>query len=393
MNPYLWLDGLTGTAECALRGAESAAFLNRCAEAGVAVYAAAPDGDAEVRLTVPLRALERAEAIAKRSQCELDVLYRRGGAALGRRLLRRCVPALLLTALFLLLAWSRLYIWEIEVQGKERVPTGRIRSALSDCGVDLGSFWPGFTSDNLRSELLTRVPELAWATVNIYGSRAEVIVRERIPRPELIDADEPVDLVAERLGFVTKVEALSGAAAVRPGSAVAPGEVLIEGVSDSAFSGRRTLHALGKVIAETYYELSAAAPATERVRTGEGAHRSRWALLIGKKRVNFYRNASFCPPDCDKINTIWKCEIKGLFALPVALLRERVVECVCSEQSRDARTARRALEAQLHAQLENAVGDGGTIEQEHFSASVSDGRVAVCLRARCSENIAKEQKK
>ena len=390
-SPYAWLGRAEGTAECRVIGAEPAGFLNRCAAAGVDIRAAEAEGETELFVIVPLRDLERAEQIALRSQCELKLLRRRGGSVLGKHLLRRWVPALCLIAAFLLLAWSKLYIWEINVTGNERVSSGRIRSALQDCGIGLGSFWPSFTSDNLRSELLMRLPELAWATVNIHGSRAEVIVRERVAKPELFDANEAVDLVAERIGFVTEVRALNGTAAVRPGSAVMPGDVLIAGAADSAFSGRRVLHAVGTVPAETYYELSATAPIQETVRAEEKKQSSRWALLIGKKRVNFYRNSSFCPSDCDKINSIWECKIRGLFALPLALVRERYTTYVYTEQPRDMNLLRRELEEQLHTQLLAAVGDG-RIEQENYSCSEAGDCVTVCLRARCSEDIAKEQR-
>ena len=232
----------------------------------------------------------------------------------------------------------------------------------------------------------------AWATVNIYGSRAEVIVRERIPKPALFDSDAPVDLVAERLGFVTEVRALAGTAAVQPGDAVLPGEVLISSAADSAFSGQRPVHAVGEVRAETYYELSAAAPAEALIPAETGPVRSRWALLVGKKRLNFYKNSSFCPADCDKIISIWELQIPGLFAFPLALVRERTAARDAEARPRDLNALRTALEQQLHERLLIAVAEG-EIESEHFSCAVSDGRMTVCLRARCSENIAKEQKK
>ncbi len=391
-TPFAWLGGAEGRAECRLRGVEPAAFLNRCAAAGIRLGGVEPESDTEMRITLPLRTLERAERIALRCQCELTPLHRSGAGILARRLLRRWVPVFCLLTAFALLAWSKLYIWEISVSGNKTVSNGAIRSALSNCGVDIGSFWPDLTSDNLRSELLVKLPELAWATVNIHGSRAEVIVRERIAKPELFDADAPVDLVAERAGFVTEVRTLSGTAMVREGSAVLPGETLIAGSVDSAFSGRRETHALGTVTAETYYELYAAAPAAETLRGQRSGVKDRWSLLLGKKRVNFYRNSSFCPADCDKINTIWECKIEGLFALPLALQRERCTEYVWLQQQRDKNALRRELEQQLHAQLLAAVG-GGTIEGETYSCGEAEGRVIVCLRARCSENIAKEQKK
>ena len=391
-GPYELLSRAEGMAACTVTGALPAAFLSRCAAEGVALRAVEAVDETALRCTVALKDLERAQAIALRSQCELTVLRTRGGRAAGRRLARRWVPAVCLLACFCLLAWSKLFIWEIDVTGNETVSAGRVRSALSDCGVGLGTFWPGLTSDNLRSELLTRLPELAWATVNIYGSRAEVIVRERIPKPDLFDSDAPVDLVAERLGFITEVRALAGTAQVKPGDAVMPGDVLISGSADSAFSGQRPVHAVGEVRAETYYELTAAAGAEALVPVETGRVRSRWALLIGKKRVNLNKNSSFCPADCDKINSIWELQIPGLFALPLALVRERTAERALEARPRDLNALRRSLEQQLHERLLAAVAEG-EIESEHFSCAVSDGRMTVCLRARCSENIAKEQEK
>ena len=391
-GPYQLLSRAEGTAECAVTGVNGALFLNKCAAGDVFLRAADVVDETELRVILAQKDLPRAENLARRSQCELTVLRLRGGKALGRRLLRRIVPAFCLLVCFCLLAWSRLYIWEIDVTGNERVSDGRIRSALNDCGVGVGSFWPDLRSDLLRSELLLRLPELAWATVNIRGSRAEVIVRERIPKPELFDSGERVDLAAKRLGFVTEVRALNGTALVRPGSAVMPGDILISGAADSAFSGQREGHAVGTVTAETYYELSAAAPLTETVCTGTQARRSRWALLIGKNRVNFYGNSSFYPADCDKIISIWECKIPGLFSLPLALVRETASRRVTEERPRDLNLLRRAMEQQLHERLLRAVEDG-VVEEEHYTCARSGGRLTVCLRARCSENIAKERKK
>ena len=117
-----------------------------------------------------------------------------------------------------------------------------------------------------------------------------------------------------------------------------------------------------------------------------------WALLIGKNRVNFYGNSSFCPADCDKIISIWECKIPGLFSLPLALVRETASRRVTEERPRDLNLLRRAMEQQLHERLLRAVEDG-VVEEEHYTCARSGGRLTVCLRARCSENIAKEQKK
>lgn len=390
---YGWMNRAEGQAECELRGSLPAAFFNRCAAEGIPILSAAAQDDYTVVVTLRLRDLPRAQTAADRSQCELRLLHRRGGSELRRRLLRRAVPILCLLCFFALLAWSKLYIWELEVCGNETVSSAKILNALSDCGIRPGSFWPGFTSDNLRSELLMKLPELGWATVNIYGSRAEVLVRERIPKPELFDAAAPIDLVAEHPGIITDLLALNGTAKVKPGDAVLPGDVLIAGTADSAFSGSRTLHAVGSAVADTYYELTAVATETEQVRTEYGEEHSRWALEIGAGRINFYRNSSICGADCDKIKSVWQFKIKGLFTLPVALVRERWTEYTVQEQQRDANRMRQLLEQQLHDRLTEALGNTGEIRSEHFSCCTDNGTIRVCLRAVCSEEIAVEQQR
>ena len=390
-GPYGWLNRAEGRAECTVRGAMPAVFLSRCGGAGIPILGAEARSEDTLIVILRLRDLERAQQLAPRCQCELTVLHRRGGRMLWRRLLRRGVPALCLLLFLCLLAWSKLFIWELEVTGNETVSTARILNALADCGIRPGTFWPGYTSDNLRSELLVKLPELGWAAVNIHGSRAEVIVRERIPKPELYDADAAVDLVSDRAGFVTQVRALNGTALVKPGSAVLPGETLIAGTADSAFSGKRDTHAVGSVTAETYFELTASVPASEYVRESSGRQRSRWALEIGTKRINFYRNSSICGNECDKIRTVWQCRAEGLFSLPLALVRETFSEYSLTAQPRDANLARRELEQQLHARLLSSLSDGDTVESESYSCCLRGGSIEVCLRARCSQEISMEK--
>ena len=232
---------------CRVTGALPAAFLNRCAGEGMELLEVCPEGDYALTLRLRSGDLRRAEALALRSGCSLSVLTGGGAPRLGRLLLRRRAAALGIALVLAALLWSRLYIWEITVSGNETVSTGAILDALRECGVDLGAFWPGFTSDSLRNLLLAEVPELSWATVNIHGSRAEVIVRERTDKPEIWREGDWGDGVAARAGFVRSVSVLNGTPLVRPGSAVMPGEVLISGDAESAWGGTRRTHASGTV--------------------------------------------------------------------------------------------------------------------------------------------------
>lgn len=391
MGLISFLNRADGFAVCRVTGVNPALFLSDCAARGVRLYSTSAEDEYTLCITASLQDLPRLRSCAQQSQTQLELLRSGGMKKSGKKLLQRIVPALC-TALFIaLLVWSKLFVWEIGVVGNETVSTAKILDALRECGVSCGTFWPGLTSDNLRSELLVELPELAWATVNIYGSRAEVIVRERVPKPAMFDAHAPTDIVAAKTGFVTKVLALNGTALVQPGSAVIAGETLISGVGHSSFSPDRLLHAVGTVQAETYYELTAALPETQLVRTERGKTQSRWALIVGKNRYNFYRNSSICGETCDKISSVWNCGIEGLFQVPISIVREQSTSYTLEEVPRDANRSRLCLEETLHGYLLQCMSEGGTIESENYSCCESDGEILVCLRARCSESIGEER--
>lgn len=158
--------------------------------------------DYTLRVCMPWRSWKQAESLGLRCGCELQLLARRGLPVFVRRSRGRVFffAGLLLAASLLFL--SSLFIWEIDIQGCDAVSEAKILNALEECGVELGAFWPMFDQDLIRSEALLQLPELHWITVNSFGSRATVLVKERVPAPELLDETAPTALVAARDGIV-----------------------------------------------------------------------------------------------------------------------------------------------------------------------------------------------
>lgn len=367
-------------------GAMPEALLNACAAAGVEIISAEPVDEVTIRLTVPHRRIKHVRALADRCMCTVSAPEDAGASRLGRKLAGRLAALALGTCVLAVLFVSRAYIWEISVAGNESVSTGAILDALEQCGVGVGSFWPDFTSDSIRSRALSLLPELSWLTVNVHGSRAEVIVRERIKKPEMIDNDEPFDIVAKKEGFITEVRALAGKALVSRGQAVSRGQTLVSGLMEDLTGGVRTVHSYGEVTARTYYEINAICPAMREKKSYTGEKKTRWALIIGDKRINFYGNSSIYEADCDKIYSEYKMEIEGLFRLPVALAREECIFYGRESVAADARQIGALLEQELHDRLLKET-DGGKIIYESFSRSNGGDIISVCLRAECEENI------
>ena len=151
-----------------------------------------------------------------------------------------------------------------------------------------GSRWPGLSVDRIRSEMLLKLPELGWMTVNVSGSRALVWVVERVEKPEIYAEQEAADIVARRTGIVTDTLVKNGRSLVKPGSAVLEGEVLVTGAMDSLSHPTRYVRASAEIRADTWYAWTALEPASWEQKTEIKRLRRRFALRVGKKRINLF---------------------------------------------------------------------------------------------------------
>mgnify|MGYP000926506905 CR=1 FL=1 len=335
------------------KGAYPANILNRMARAGIDFWDAEPAEDFVVRFTVRSSDQEKVARIAGSSLCTVKALEKRGSVVLLRRLRRRRMLLACLAICLLILGASSLYIWDIEVTGNEAVSDGEILRALEECGVSIGSFWPNFSSDLIRNSMILKIPELRWMTVNVSNSRAEVIVRERVPKP-------------------------------------VAGETLVTGVMESPYADTRHVHAMAEIEAAVWYELTAQAELFTYEKAYSGRSGSRWALNLGGERINFYRNTGGNSGSCDKITLEYPFALEGVFTLPITLVREEFPEYELVRTARDETALESSLEAELISVLEQEMDGRGEVISSAFSASKQNGLLIVTLRAECREDIAVE---
>lgn len=367
-----------------ITGIQPEALLNACAAEGVRFSPPEIVDAYTLRLSIPEGERQRLEALVPRCRCEARLLAASGGSE-NRRLLKRRLPLFLAAvAVMLTLMASSLFIWEIELVGADDISRGKLLRELEESGVSPGVFWPKMDADAVRGHMLARLPELAWMTVNVRGSKATVLLLERSPRPEIYREDEAADVVAGGTGIVLRVSVLSGRALVQPGQAVLRGETLVSGRMDSLTNEPRFLRARAEVLAETWYEITAVSPAQSKKDDGHGRPLRRFALCIGKTRVNFYGKGGKALDGYDKIIREKTLGVKGLFLLPVRFVEEEYVPYAGSPGGAvSAEELQQRLYEGLAARIE------GEILSASFSVSENEGSMRVTMLARCRENIAR----
>ncbi len=378
---------------CVVRviGAEPAQFLEFCAAREIPFWGACPEDEFTLIVSMRLEDAALAELAAERCCCEADILERKGGRTYIKRLSRRYALIILPLVLLALLIFSSFFVWDIEVTGNETVTETEIINALAESGVGIGSYWPTFTNDLIRSEVMLKIPELKWITVCVYGSRICVDVRERTEIPELFDEEKFSKVVAEQSGIIDSMSVLQGFPLFLKGQTVVTGDELISGVIDSELSDTRIVHASGEVSARTWYEMSGLLPMDYTKKAYTGKTRDRLSLVIGEKRAKFYRNSGNPEQMCDNIITEHYFGIKGIFTLPVALVRDRAEIYELADAQYSEKEAAALLEARLRAELLAKIGEKGKVISAEFTMSLLNGTYVGTLRAECTQIISAEK--
>ena len=367
--------------------------LNICSARGIAFRDPAFLGASELAFSVDRRDWRRVKAACADLGAEVHIERAAGAPFLLGRLRRRTAllaGLMLCAALFLV---NACFVWDIRVEGNETVPPERILRVLAGNGVRRGTFAFSIHQRKLCNRALLELPELAWLTVNVRGCRATVIVRERVPRPEIVNELAPTNVIARRDALVTDVRALDGEAKVLRGATVRRGQLLISGVVEtqgvqSPVVGTRYLAGKGEVWGRTWYELSTKIPLFEQVRMpAEGEKRS-CALLWGENRMDFrIKGTGNLSAGYDKIIDRKQWTLPGGFVLPVTWVTEtyRPYAAARAERTRERaqELGREALERYLAAQL----GEGGEVVSARVASAAQGDWLLVTLSAECLEQI------
>jgi len=365
-------------------------LLNDLAEGEIMFFSPRLVDGVTIFLCVPYGQMEQVREILRRRGSELSMCRPRGLFPAAKRTVRRRGLVVTMWICCLLLVLSNLFVWRIEVRGNETVPTGAVLRAMEEAGAGIGSFWPSFDGERLKTELLLRLEDVQWIAVNYGGGGVEVVLRERRQVPKVIDNDAPYHVVADRGGVIAEMSVKQGQPAAGVGDTVEKGQLLVSGTPVSTMGTVRTVHALGAVKARTWRTMTVRIP-RETLKKAYVGHRSlKISLILGRRQVNFYRNSSIFGDTCDTITMDYRMRMKQLFSLPVCL---RVQSCeYWDAESRNAEETPLSEHGQkvLHTALTEQLGDEGTLVMEHYAAQTGAEAVTVTLMAECLESIGVE---
>ena len=282
---------------------------------------------------------------------------------------------------------SGMIVWNVRVVGNSSLDEKQVKEALKQSGLDVGMWIWEIDTPVLENRILIENDEIAWISINIKGSVAEVEIRESVPEPP----DEDMvcaDVVAVTDGIVEWIENARGNILVTAGDTVSAGDILISGYYPADENvGERYTVAKGKVYARTTRCFEVSVPLTYERKRYTGAQKSKNYLVFFKKEVKIFGNSRNLWKNCDTINTVEYFETLSYDTLPFGIRTQRYLEYVTETVTRSEESAIELALYMLRCKMADGVSDGTLVKKE-ITGEFVDGEYRLVCKAEYIENIA-----
>lgn len=380
---------LTGMVTAELTSADISGALAEISNLGVSIFDVRTADELTACFRLYRRDYKKLLQFAGKRGEGLRLIGRTGIYWDAKGLLKRPMLLLCIFALVILVLFVPTRVLFVQVEGNTAVPSKKILAAAEESGIRFGAARRKVRSEKMKNALLSAIPELQWAGVNTYGCTAVISVRERSVKDETQKQREVSSIVADRDGIILSCTVTRGNGLCTPGQAVRAGQVLISGFTDCGLCITAT-RAEGEIMALTRRNLTVKTPAQSSVRDDEGSHTTKFSLIVGKNRINFYKGSGICDSSCVKMYSEYCLTLPGGFALPVTLVKETVIdyEMAASEIAEDA--ALTAL-SRFAADYQQRQMIAGAITDSSEEISMKNGAWCLTGKYACAEMIGRHQ--
>lgn len=389
MQPQL-MKSIRGYVIVQVRGKGIETFLNRATAGGISLWDIRRTGQYTAQANLPVGDFFRLRPLLKQTGCRVHVLKRYGLPFFLSRLEKRKFFIAGLVGFLIGLYLLSSVVWQVEVEGNDKIPAHDILQAAESQGVyRLQWKFRLRNLDEISHAILTRLPGTSWVGLEVQGTRIVIKVVEST-RPDAASLNNPRNLVASKNAVVTEITATKGRPLVAPHSYVRKGDVLISGfIGDDA--NKQVVVAQGKVKGIVWYESAVEAPLSLQYKVYTGDNFKRFYLVFGTRalQVTGYGKKALEPSETieDRKVLQWRN-----ITLPFGWLTEKVMQAQMVEQPIDAEAAKSVGLERAQAELLSAAGEEARIVSHNIlQEKIENGKVYMKVLFQVEETIMEEQ--
>lgn len=219
-------------------------FINVCISKGIFLWNLKPKKSTYINVNVEIADFKKLREIGKTTKCKIKINERKGLPFILNKYKKRKIFFLLLIVIALFIIGESQFVWNIEIDGIDRVSKEEILSSLEKNGLKIGAIKSKINVNELINNIRLERKDIAWMNIKLSGTNVIVQIAETTEKPEIIPFDEYCNIIAKKDAEIMKITAVTGTIIAKPGDKVTTGSILIGGWMEGNYTGIRYVHAM-----------------------------------------------------------------------------------------------------------------------------------------------------
>ncbi|MCX7883891.1 MAG: sporulation protein YqfD [Caloramator sp.] len=328
--------------------------------------------------------------IVKRTGVKVKIIKKIGIHFIYKKALRRKVFVLGIGLFLIIIIYMLNIIWQIEISGNKTVDSKIIYESAKNAGLKEGNLKYKLNLRDIEDSILRDIKEISVVTIRLEGIKAKIEVVERKMPPSILDLNEPMNIIAAKDGIVLKVSTYMGKSIIKEGDYVKKGQILISGIlTDNQNIPVRLVHAMGDVIAKTWYESVKEVDLNYKYENRTGRVAKKVYYSLNDKKI-YLKNDNIEFQKYDKI--IDKKLLKiGTLKIPIEMITEYYYEKVYKYKTINYDEAYKIALCEAENEIKQYIPKNVKIIDKKIEKTMGNNKVKVRLLYVAEENICLEQ--
>lgn len=366
-------------------------FINICRNNKITIWKLKRDKNVKLDLNIGTRDLRKVAKIAKQTKCKMKILSKRGMPFIFNKYKKRKIFLVALVLIIILLGISSNFVWNIQIVEENNEHIDNIYQDIIDSGLSIGKLKAQINTKEIINKIRLNRDDIAWIGIELKGTNAIVKLVKATSKPEIIDDNDYCNIVSDKQGVITKINAQNGTIAVKVGDTVNIGTTLVNGWMEGKYTGIRYVHARGNIEAKVWHTKSKIIPYNTTERTETGNLENKYKIKINNFEINLSKRLSKFQI-YDTIDTESKFKIFSDFYLPISIVKTTNKEVKEEQKDYTIEEAEQLGIEQLQKELDEEIESKDKIVNKIINTYEKNNGIEVYVTYEVLENIGTNEK-
>ena len=347
--------------------------------------------DINIALNIEIKHFREICKIAKNTQSKISIKSKKGLPFLLNKYKKRKLFALFLILVLGIIFLSSNFVWNIEIIEENGLAIENIMEDIQEAGLKIGTLKNDIDTKEIINKVRLERDDIAWIGIELKGTNAIVRLVKADEKPEIVDEDEYCNIVSNKNGVITKINAQDGTANVKVGDTVSVGDVLINGWMEGKYTGIRYVHAKGEIEARVWYTMNKTIEykATEKQYTGDVE--TNYGIKMNNFKINFPKGVSKFK-FYDTIENENKIKLFSNFYLPISVVKTTYQEYEKIEKTYSVEEAKKLGIQEIEEELESQIENKENIVNKNINTYENENSIDIYVTYEVLETIGTNEK-